>query len=187
MKIQGVTLGNEYARPFALPRPDGSEWRLRLAPLPLGFHRRLSERGIVSPAPPSQAARDSRGQLLKDAQGMAVLMFNPHEPGYLAQRERHQQHLAVLTIYEALRHDPDVEFSATPPAEGSWGEFAEQLCRELEEAGWTLGDVGVVCDEIFRLSNLLDGDLQRAEQGFSSSAPKPGETPSLRIHDPSNI
>lgn len=186
MKIQGVTLGNEYARPFALPRPDGSEWTLRLSPLPLGFHRRLSERGIVSPAPPSQAARDSRGQLLKDERGMAVLMSNPHEPAYLALREQHQQQLAVLTIYESLRNDPDVEFSATPPADGSWKEFAESLCRELEEAGWTLGDVGTVCDEIFRLSNLLDGDLQRAERGFSSPAPKPGETPILRIHDPSN-
>lgn len=184
VKINGSVPDRQYVRAFALARPDGGEWVLKLSPLPLGFQRRLGERGIVSPAVPSRVARDSRGGLLKDRDGNAVTIADPHDAAYLRERERYQQHLAALTIWEALRNDADVAFDAQPPESGPWTEFAEQLCSELEEAGWSLGDVSVVCEEVFRLSNLLDEHLREAEQTFSSPAPPP-ETPKLRVHDPS--
>jgi len=171
MKIQGQTPAATYTKTIALPRPDGSEWILSITPLPLGFHRRLHERGIVSPAPPRRVARDSNGQPLKDRSGLAVMMQDDHDAGYQAEVVRHQQELAALMVFEGLRHDPGIEFETQPPSEGTWQPFAAALCDEFEAAGWSLGDLTIVCEEICRLSNLLDDHLQEAEQVFSSPAP----------------
>jgi hypothetical protein len=119
MKLQGQTPAATYTKTIALRRPDGSEWSLTIAPLPLGFHRRLHERGIVPPAPPRRVARDSNGQPLKDRSGLAVMMQDENAPGYLAELTRYQQELAALMVCEGLRHDPEIEFESQPPVEGT--------------------------------------------------------------------
>lgn len=171
MKFHGQSPTATYTKTIALSRPDGSEWILNIAPLALGFHRRLHERGIVPPAPPRRVARDSNGQPLKDRSGLAVMMQDDHDAGYQAGVVRHQQELAALMVYEGLQHDPEIEFESRPPPDGSWQPFAAALCEEFEAAGWSLGDLTIVCEEICRLSNLLDEHLGRAEQVFSSPAP----------------
>lgn len=171
MKIHGQTSAPTYTKSIVLPRPDGSEWILKIAPLPLGFHRRLQERGIVAPSPPQRVARDSNGQPLKDRSGLAVMMQDDRDAGYLSELTRHQQELAALMVFEGLRHDSEIEFETPRPVDDNWNSFATALCEEFEAGGWSLGDLTIVCEEICRLSNLLDDHLREAEQVFSSAAP----------------
>ncbi|MBD3673484.1 MAG: hypothetical protein HUJ26_08150 [Planctomycetaceae bacterium] len=184
MKILGQETTSDFTVTRSFLRPDGSEMTLKLAPLPLRFQSRLYQREIVAPVPPQRVARDSKGRPVKDREGLAVLIKDEHDGEYLAAMADYQQQLAVLMVYEGLRHDADVSFESQPPENGSWKSFAEELCREFEAAGWSLGDLTRVCEEICRLSNLLDDHLRESEQVFSSPAPEVvAETP-LRVHDP---
>lgn len=170
MKILGQETLSTYTMAMTLPRPDGRELILKVSPLPLGFHCRLFSRGITAPVPPKKVARDSQGRPIKDRSGLAVLMQDDHASEYLAESARYQQRLAALMVYEGLRHDSTISFEASPPESGDWNQFAEDLCEEFESANWSLGDVTRVCEEICRISNLLDDHLQETEQGFSSPA-----------------
>jgi hypothetical protein len=170
VKILGQDTNPIYTMAITLPRPDGSEWILNVSPLPLGFHCRLMSRGMTTPVPPKKVTRDSQGRPIKDRSGLAVLMQDDHDPIYVAELARYQQMLAALMVYEGLKHDSTITFDAQPPESGSWELFAEELCAEFESAGWSLGDVTRVCEEICRVSNLLDDHLQDAEQNFSSPA-----------------
>lgn len=172
VKILGQEPQSDFTVTRSFPRPDGSQLTLKLAPLPLGFQSRLLARGITAPTPPQRVARDSNGRPVKDREGLAVLVKDEHDAQYLAAMTDYQQQLAVLMVYEGVRHDADVSFESQPPDNENWKSFAEELCREFEAAGWSLGDLTKVCEEICRVSNLLDDHLREAEQVFSSAAPE---------------
>lgn len=176
MRIRGEELTRCAAQPVTLERADGTSLTLRLAPLPLGFHRRLRRRGIVSPQPPSRVARDSQGRPLRDASGQATLMVDERDPAYRDQVEAYHQRVAVLAIAEALRGDADVEFAARPPAEGEgesqpgpWAAYADAVFEELEAAGFTASDVARLCEALCGMTRLLDAQVQEARAGFFST------------------
>ncbi|MCA9088049.1 MAG: hypothetical protein KDA90_05365 [Planctomycetaceae bacterium] len=162
---------------LTLSRQDGTTLTLELQPLPLGFYRRLRERGVIPPTPPSKPARDSNGRLIRDAQGHAVTINSPHDPQYLADLERYHQRVAVLSLAEALTADPHTQFESQPPTEAAgnadisrWLTYADQLADELESAGFRAGDLIIICQEICRLSNLLGDQLNGATANFSSGS-----------------
>jgi len=143
---------------------------LTLRPLSLGFHRRLRERGIVSPMPPTRVARDSGGKPLRDSQGLAVLVADESDADYREQRERYHQRIAVLMVAEALQADPTIQFDTSPPeSDNDWPGYADELYHEFEQAGFSAGDLIYLCEEVCRLSNLLDDHLRDSHQNFSPS------------------
>ena len=159
--------------PFPLPRPSGPPLVLLLEPLPLGFHEQLSARGIVPPVPPSRVARDSVGRPLRDEAGQVVLQVDAADAAFRQAREQYHQRVAVLMLYQAVQHDEAITFDTSPPAETSatadeWPRFADDLYAELQQAGLTAGDLILLCQEICRLSNLLDDHLRQAHQSFFS-------------------
>lgn len=170
MRIKGRAVHESFTKQVELPRPDGSSLCLTLSPLPLGFHSRLRREGVVRPLPLSRVARDSSGQPLRDRQGMALFTADENDPDYLDELERYHQRVAVLVLVESLRADPNVEFETRPPqAAGRWCEYADRLYGELEEAGWTAGDLTRLCDEIARLSNLVTDHVEERAGNFSSA------------------
>jgi hypothetical protein len=180
MRIQGVT-AETYSRVIVLPREGGTDWTFTIQPLPLGFHRRLRTRGVTPPSPPTRVARDSAGKALRDEQGQAVLAGDVQDAEYLADLELYHQRVAVLAVEEALRADAAVTFAARRPDEGAathprgesrspWCVYADALYQELEEAGFTAGDLVLLCQEVCRLSNLTGEHLQKARGSFSSGA-----------------
>lgn len=172
MQLRGVNPTASLTRTFTLPRPDGSEWVFQLRPLPLGFQRRLRERGLTPPAPPIRIARDSQGRPLRDEQGLAVTQSDLTAPEYLAQLELYHQRIAVLAVVESLEADPQVSFEAVAPAgHTGWPAYADALHQELEAAGFTAGDLLLLCQEVCRLSNLLGEHLQQVRANFSSAPP----------------
>src|SRR5690606_28098526 len=78
MKIPQKNAG-PFTRVIALPRPNGSEWAFTIRPLPLGFHRRLREQGLIVPTPPVKVARDSAGRPLRDESNLAVTSSDLHD------------------------------------------------------------------------------------------------------------
>ncbi|MCA9081441.1 MAG: hypothetical protein KDA58_12835 [Planctomycetaceae bacterium] len=168
----------QLTTPCVLRRAAGDQLTLQLRPLPLGFHRRLRERNIVPPAPPLRVARDSNGRPIKDTQGHAVTLSDPHRPEYLAQLEAYHHRVAILSLAEALSDDPEIRFETLCPndaanttASDQWLAYADALAEELETAGFTAGDLIRLCQEICRLSNLFDDHIQTQAANFSSATP----------------
>ncbi|MEZ6056543.1 MAG: hypothetical protein R3C01_07550 [Planctomycetaceae bacterium] len=161
-----------YTRVVSLPRPDGSVWTFTLRPLPLGFHRRMREMGVVPPVPPTKIARDSTGKPLRDDAGLAVMQVDAHDAQYLGAIELYHQRIATLAFAEALKADTHASFETPSPAVGEcWNTYADALYIELENAGFTAGDLISLCDEVAKLSNLLGDHLQRSQSSFSSTGP----------------
>ncbi|MBT4865343.1 MAG: hypothetical protein HON53_09515 [Planctomycetaceae bacterium] len=171
MLINGQPDHNSFTKPVALPRPDGSSLHLLLSPLPLGFHSRLRKNGIVQPHPPTRVARDSSCQPIRDKQGLAVLRTDEHDTGFVDELELYHQRVAVLVLAESLRADTNIKFETSPPeSSDDWREYADHLYRELQQAGWTAGDLILLCDEISRLSNMLTDHIEETQENFSSGA-----------------
>lgn len=176
MRVRGQELTAIGAQRVSLVRGDGSTLPLLVRPLPLGFHRRLRSMGLVPPQPPVRVARDAGGAPLRDAQGHAVRLRDDGDPAYLAAAELYHQRVAVLAVAEALQGDPDVEFASRPPVEmgnssesNAWTGYADALYAELEQAGFTAGDLTQLCGFVCRMSRLLDEHLREARGNFSAA------------------
>jgi len=173
MKFNGQINAALTPVPFILPKGGQDAWTFLLHPLPLGFHRRLRDRGILPPTPPVKVARDSSGKPLRDPQGMATTYFDAHHPDYLKQLDQYHLAVAVLTLKEGLRADPQVTFDSLSPENDAgpvaWMEHTMDLFHELEQAGFTAGDLLKLCQEICRLSNLIDPALNAAQRSFSAA------------------
>jgi len=170
MKLNGHSLSNTSSSVFELRRGHQEPLTLRLSPLSLGFHQRLRSRGIIPPNPPVKIARDSGGKPLRDGAGLAVTYADRQDAEYLTAVEVYHQRVAVLSVAESIRGDSSVRFETSEPVAQTceaWEEYAERLFVEMELAGFTAGDLILLCREICRLSNLIDEHLTAARQNFS--------------------
>lgn len=175
MRVRGRELTGACSQRVSLLRGDGSTLSLLMQPLPLGFQRRLRSAGLVPPQPPCRIARDSSGAPLRDGQGQAVTLRDESDAAWMAALEQYHQRIAVLAVAESLKCDADVEFRSRPPAAGStepaaWAAYADALFEELEEAGFSAGELTQLCGFVCRLSRLLDDHLREARGNFSLEA-----------------
>lgn len=169
MRIKGLQPRSSYSSVCELPRPGGAGIVLRMQPLRLGFARSLRERGIAPPEPPLRVARDAAGRPLRDERGLAVTVTAEPDPEYVRQLELYHQRVAVLAVAESLEVDSTVAFAAMKPdAEGDWASYADAVYGEMEEAGFTAGDLIQLCAFACRQSNLAGEHLREAGRGFLS-------------------
>jgi len=151
-----------YERAVEWRRVDGVVVPLRIRPLRLGFRERWAGWGIVPPEPPRRVVRDSQGRLVRDEQGLAVLTADEIGPAYRAACERYQARVAGLLVAEGLCGG--VAIHAEAPRPGDEGaSYADAVLAELDDAGFSAGDVLWLCDEILRLSRLGGEHLSREE------------------------
>ncbi len=171
MRMAGKKIRDRYSRRVQLPRPDGSFWEFALSPLRLGFHRTLHERGIVAPPVPTKISRDSSGKPLRDAEGLAIIQPDENDSQYLEAVEVYHQRVALIVLWEGLQADDRIEFE-TPAPEGNqgWDLFADQLHTELEQAGWTAGDLIWMCERIAEISNMSGEHFRESQRDFFSPA-----------------
>lgn len=171
MRIGGKKIQEVYSRRVRLPRPDGGSWDLMVQPLRLGFLQTLHERGIVVPTAPTKVARDSSGKPLRDAEGFAVLQRDESNLQYLEAVEKYHQRVATLVLWEGLQGDEQVEFeTSVPDRVDGWDLFADQLHAELEQSGWTAGDLIWICERIAEMSNLTGEHFRESQRDFFSQA-----------------
>lgn len=173
MQIAGQTLSSDFTYEFQLPRHGQPSISFKLAPLSLGFHQKLKRRGIVPPQPPSKVARDSTGKAVRDANGQVVTLPDTNNSDYLNASELYHQRVAILALFESVQHDNNITFETSPPHSDSpldWGQFADSLFEEMQQAGLSCGDLLKLCSEICRISNLLDDHVQGTQANFSSPA-----------------
>jgi len=173
VRIKGLQPRSSYSSVCELPRPGGEAVMLRMQPLRLGFARSLSERGIVPPEPPVRVARDSAGRPLRDERGQAVTLAAESDAAYQRAMELYHQRVAVLAVAESLEADSEVTFETQRPSgETGWIEYADALYAEMEQAGFTAGDLVHLCTCVCRLSNLAGDHLREAGRGFSELRPE---------------
>ncbi|WP_437194547.1 hypothetical protein [Planctomicrobium sp. SH527] len=141
--------------------------------MPLSFHQRLRDRGIVAPFPPVKVSRDSNGKPMRDGQGQVLTISDTRNSEYLKEVDRYHRVVAVLSVVEALQADPDVSFETSIPVDPAgieeWWQYADGVFLEMEQAGFAAGDLILLCREICRLSNLVDDHLMVAQSSFSQS------------------
>jgi hypothetical protein len=173
MIFNGVPLSAEFHAVCLLRRGDSEPLAVRLNPLPLGFHQRLRRIGIIPPQAPLKIARDSNGKPVRDARGQVVTVQDGHHPDYLNALDEYHRCVGVLAIAESLKGNADLRLESVPPAgemKDEWISFVSAVLAEMEQAGFTAGDLPLLCREICRLSNLLDDQLGAAQANFSSAA-----------------
>lgn len=168
MKLNGQQLSQEITHHFSLSRPSGTILEFTLTPLRLGFHQRLRQRSIILPAPPTKIARDSSGKPLKDNSGKALIVPDATNAQHQNEVELYHQRVAVLSLVESLRTDPNIEFETPVPTSSDWTTYADDIFTELESAGFSAGDLIHLCQEVCRISNLLDQHLTSAQANFST-------------------
>lgn len=178
MQIQGQAPLSDHASVIQLPRQDGTHLSLTLRPLPLGFYRRLRDRGLLPPIPPVRVARDTQGRPLRDAKGQVLTLPDEQDDTYRTAVERYHQRVAILAIAESLTADPDVTLDTEPPAADdaspeTWAAYADQLHDELEAFGLTVGDLLTLTHEVCRISGLVEQHTAEAAATFSSGPSVP--------------
>ena len=167
MKFCGKQVVGEFCRGVSLSRPDGTVWEMEIRPLPLSLQRAWRERGILQPTAPTKVSRDSQGRVLRDGDGLAVLQRDESAAEYLLEMEKYHQRVAVLVVWECLRGDVRYEFETpVPSSRESWVSFADAFHEELEQAGWSSGDVIWFCDRVAELSHLAGDHVQESRAGF---------------------
>jgi hypothetical protein len=172
MQIHGQSAAARFTTTVQLPRPAGDGPLLTLQPLPLGFARRLSAHAVQPPLPPVRIARDPQGKPLRQANGQAVTLADETDADYRRERELYGQRVAVLAVATALEADPHVRFETDATAyPQDWRPYADALLNELEQAGWTAGDLAWLCQAVCRMSNLLDQHLPESAADFPSGGP----------------
>lgn len=170
MRIAGRESQPEFNQVFRLPRVGDEDLLLTMQPLPLGFSQRLRERGVVPPREPRRIARDSSGRVIRDESGLAVMVADEGDADYGSALETYHRRVAVLAVAESLKADDRVEFeTGEPPGQSGWESFADALFVEMEQAGFTAGDLVQLCSFVCRLSNLTGEHLQRMESSFSAA------------------
>ncbi len=171
MRLGGKKIQDRYLRLVRLPRPDGSFWEFAVSPLRLGFHQTLQQRGIVAPSAPTKVARDSSGKPLRDADGLAVIQRDENDSQYLEAVEDYHRRVAMIVLWEGLKSDERIEFETSVPKEQvGWDLFADQLHAELEQSGWTAGDLIWICERIAEMSNMTGEHFRESQQNFFSAA-----------------
>lgn len=169
MRVDGVAFDGRFLKKVKLPRDGGESIELTLQPLPLGFHRQLKLRGISQPCPPRKVARGSDGRPMRDDDGLAVLMADIDDEKYLDAMEEYHQRVAVMVVWEALKADDRIEFDSDVPGDnGNWVEFVDSVWNEIQQAGWTAGDLIWLCDQVSSMSNLSGDHLRKSRADFFS-------------------
>jgi hypothetical protein len=173
MIFNGVPLSAEFHATCLLRRGNAEPLAVTLKPLSLGFHQRLRRVGIVPPQPPTKIARDSNGKPMRDGRGNVLTVQDAQHPDYLAGLEDYHRCVGVLAIAESLRGNTELRLESIPPTgekREEWIAFVQSVLAEMEQAGFTAGDLPLLCREICRLSNLLDDQLAATQANFSSLA-----------------
>ncbi|MCA8989398.1 MAG: hypothetical protein KDA78_17240 [Planctomycetaceae bacterium] len=167
MRFLGERVGGEVRRVVRMPREDGEDWEMEIRPLRLSFHRVLRERGIVAPSAPTRVSRDAQGHVLRDGDGLVVLQRDESDRGYLSGMELYHQRVAAMIVWESLQGDSRYEFETKKPGEGeNWERFADELLIELEQSGWSVGDVLWFCEQVGELSRMTGEHVREGRARF---------------------
>lgn len=159
----------------------GSSVTLTARPLPLGFHRRLLQRGFVPPAVPREVVRDSRGVALRDERGLAVLREQPQDAAYLVAQARYEERVAAVMIDEAIGDERLRPADAQPASDddaAAWQTYADALLDAMTAQGLTAGDFARLCRAVGKASGLVEArheaETDRLFSAAAAAAPKVG-------------
>jgi len=173
MRVGGKELKNLATVVVRLPRGGEEENALVLtvSALPLGFDDSQDEL-FPDPVAPKRLVRDGKGNVLRDGTKENRALFEPDftNPEYRAQATLQDRRKMVLLVYMALRNDPTVEFETTDrfKLEEQPNQFCDSLWREMQEAGITMGDIGIIQAAALLVSNI---DKERIKEVRASFLP----------------
>lgn len=171
MKIDGRVVEGRNVRSVEIRRPEGA-LHLTVQALTLGFESLLASRGVRRPVVPRRVARDSRGLVVRDESGQAVLIPDDRDENYQHQLEEFARRTVCLEVIEGLAADPSVQFEAGPPAEdGDWAGYADAVYQELADAGFSDGDLLALVRGIHAASNLISDQIADEQNRFFPDRP----------------
>lgn len=156
MKLNGKKLDAIATAEAVIPRDGGEELRFLIRSIPMGFVDDVKER---LPKPRTKRVNKGKGANRKS-------FIDYQDPGYIEEVVLRTERINTMIIYHALGADKRISFEAV---EGdNLADFADEVHREMSEAGLTDGDLGCLVDQIDILSNATDEQLQEARERFLS-------------------
>lgn len=146
---------------------DGEHIAVVVAPLPIGYDLWLDEH-LPPPEPPFRDfARDEKGRFIRDPSGNPIPHHDRHDPDYVRRMARIEHYQMVLTVREALREDPNVEWETDPEefSKKDFEDYAQALAEEVE-ASLEAAQVAAILRASNDLSDLMPRLLEDAGASF---------------------
>ena len=162
MKLRGQIIKLENTRTVEIR--EGVE--LTIMALPLGFEGSATD---VYPAPstPQKYAEGPGGKVLRDpATKKPILVDDKDDPAYKKTSELAQRRQMMFILWEALKKS-ELEWDFVKNhSDPENPEFVDAMFQELKTAGFTMGDLAILMEEILKVSNLKDQEVSAAREGF---------------------
>jgi len=171
MKIEGLTpeeIGDEGE--VTLPRRKGDDITLRLRGVPMGFDEKL-DFGPPPQAPMRGFARDAKGKLLRDPDTTKPVPVRDEADAAYVKALRLRNRLSTMAlVHFALGADDRVGWDAKREDCSTDAEFYGKLHAEFLAMGFAVGDYGLIVDEVLRLSNIGQDQIDKTKEAFTRAA-----------------
>lgn len=139
-----------------------------LTAVPLGWRERVQKiKAFVLPDAPREPLKSPNGKIVKGEDGLALVVRNENDPEYLEKLSEIGRRLRVLKVYELLKHDSAVKFTAVEPAgdgEAEWSKFCDDIFAEFQEFGITAEELATLEFAGDQLSSRID--MQELKKHF---------------------
>lgn len=141
-----------------------------LTAVPLGWRERVQKiKAFNLPECPREPMKAANGKIVKGEDGLALVVRNESDPEYLEKLSEIGRRLRALKVYELLRNDASVKFSAVEPSgdgEAEWSQFCDDIFAEFQEFGLTAEELATIEFAGDQLSSRID--MQELKKHFLS-------------------
>jgi hypothetical protein len=179
MKIAGQKIDLNARTTVRIPRP-GAVLEIEVHTFPYGFDL---EEDLPVPQPPKSPRRDKEDRPIRDADGRLTLFDDFNDAGYVRERKAWARRINAAVFYYATAASGRVQFESLagqkPPAgdRPAMAVYFDKAASELEASGFTPGDVTLVANAAYGLSNMVPNvDVERYLADFSQGGKSPTDT-----------
>jgi len=167
MKFKGQSL--ELARGKVIIPKNGINIEINVVALPLGTEGKPRELFPSPPVPTEIVMKGKRAVL--DPNGKIMREPNYDDPEFVKQATKASRLQMVYLVYHSIKDDPNLEFATKEEDCASEQDFYLKIYDELSEAGFTVGDIGLIQKEILKISNIDAEAIEERVNDFLSDQP----------------
>lgn len=149
---------------YTIERKDGEKITIPIRAVGPKYEVGIADE-LPPPQPPHVYARNSKGQIIRDAAGKPQKVHDEADPAYLAKAKRLNVLSLVAYIYAGTITGPDFEWTTKRGAENA-ETFYAAILDEMEEFGLSQGDIRDWWQEIATISRLLPEEVTEARDSF---------------------
>lgn len=165
MKIAGKVPGQKTDS-FKLERGE-DVFSIRFRAMSIGLYEQIDHDLGGSPRPPEGGfIREGRGFLRDPETNAAIREVNDRDPDYVKASATHNWLLNAAMVFHCLDDDTVVFDVEDPGVNARDVKFYQAILDELNEAGFSAGDIGNMVQFITRLSEITPERVKEVKDSF---------------------